>query len=88
MPKGYVKKMTRRKREIIVPISELLNKPYLNELEVSALTGRAISTLRNDRHLRRGFPYLKVGLRSILYRTSDIVEQTESRLITFSETSR
>jgi hypothetical protein len=84
MLKGYVKKTTkRRKREIIVPISELLNKPYLNELEVSALTGRAVSTLRNDRHLRRGFPYTRIGLRGILYRTADVVGQTEARLVTF-----
>ena len=40
-------------------INELLKKPYLNEKEVAVLTGRALSTLRNERHLRNGFPYLK-----------------------------
>jgi len=62
---------------------ELLKKPYLNEKEVSAVTGRAVSTLRNDRHLRRGFSYLKVGRRSIRYRTADVVSGMEARRISF-----
>jgi len=27
-------------------VTELLKKPYLNELEAAAITGRAVSTLR------------------------------------------
>ncbi|MDQ5987906.1 MAG: hypothetical protein CSYNP_03654 [Syntrophus sp. SKADARSKE-3] len=59
--------------------NELLTKKrYLTEHEVAAVTGIAVSTLRNDRHLRRGIPYLKVGKRSIRYMTPDITGYMES----------
>ncbi|MFH1077469.1 MAG: hypothetical protein V1753_11685, partial [Pseudomonadota bacterium] len=61
----------------IINVGELLKKPYLNEIEVAAITGRAVSTLRNERHLRRGLPYLKIGKRSIRYLTADIVADME-----------
>jgi len=63
--------------------SELIKKRYLNEHEVSQLTGIAVSTLRNDRHLRRRFPYLKIGKRSVRYITSDVVREMEKKRITF-----
>lgn len=66
-------------------VNELLKKPYLNEQEVAAITGRALSTLRNDRFLRRGLPYLKVSKRSIRYRASDVMNFMEARLVTFDE---
>jgi predicted DNA-binding transcriptional regulator AlpA len=65
--------------------NQMLEKPYLNEKEVSAITGRAISTLRNERFLRRGLPYLKIGGRSIRYRSQDVIAYMESRLIIFDE---
>ena len=64
---------------------ELLEKTYLNEKEVAAITGRAISTLRNERFMRKGLPYLKVGRRSIRYKTQDVISYMESRRITFEE---
>ncbi|MEW6586252.1 MAG: DNA-binding protein [Nitrospirota bacterium] len=64
-------------------IGELLKKPFLNEVEVAVITGRAVSTLRNERHLRRGFPYLKVGRRSIRYKLEDVLSFMEGRRITF-----
>jgi hypothetical protein len=73
------------KKDKPINIEELLKKPYLNEFEMAALTGRAISTLRNERHLRRGFPYLKVGKRSIRYKTADTIAAMESRRISFDE---
>lgn len=58
------------------------NQPtYLNEKQVSEMTGRALSTLRNDRHLRRGMPYLKIG-KSIRYSQSDVITWMEERKIT------
>lgn len=65
--------------------NELVKKPFLNEFEVSAITGRAVSTLRNDRHLRRNLPYLKVSRRSIRYRTMDVIKFMEAQPITFNE---
>ncbi len=66
-------------------VGELVKKLYLNEFEVAALTGRAVSTLRNERHLRRGFPYLKVGQRSVRYKVTDILAKMEARRITFDQ---
>ena len=53
---------------------------YLTEKQVSEITGRALQTLRNERHLGRGIPYVKVG-RSIRYSLEDVVEFMESRKI-------
>ncbi len=65
--------------------SELLKKPYLKEAEVEAITGKALSTLRNERHLRRGIPYLKIGQRSIRYRLVDVLAYMEKNLICFDD---
>jgi len=53
---------------------------YLNEKETSRLTGIALSTLRNQRFLRRGLPYIKVG-KSVKYDFTDIVSFMDSRKI-------
>ncbi len=66
-------------------IGELLKKPYLNEVEAAQLTGRAVSTLRNERFLRRGLPYLRVGGRSIRYKLEDVLSFMEGRRITFED---
>jgi hypothetical protein len=66
-------------------IGELLKKPYQNEFEAAAVTGKAVSTLRNERHLRRGLPYLKIGKRSIRYKTADVLAYMEARRISFDE---
>jgi len=66
-------------------VNELQKKIYLNEFEAAAITGRAVSTLRNERHLRRGFPYLKIGKRSIRYKTADIIATMEARRISFEQ---
>jgi hypothetical protein len=65
--------------------SELLEKKYLNEKEVAAITGRAISTLRNERFMRKGIPYYKVSQRSIRYKTEDVISFMEGRRISFDE---
>jgi predicted DNA-binding transcriptional regulator AlpA len=46
---------------------------YLNEKQVAEITGRALSTLRNERSQGKGIPYIKVG-RSIRYDYSDVVK--------------
>ena len=65
--------------------NELMKKPYLNEMEVAAITGRAISTLRNERFMRKGLPYYKIGGRSIRYKVEDVISYMEGRKITFDE---
>ena len=53
---------------------------YLTEIHVAKITNRALSTLRNDRSLRRGIPYIKVG-RSVRYNIKDVIEFMESQKI-------
>ena len=65
--------------------NELMTKPYLSEKEVAAITGLALSTLRNSRHMRRGIPYAVVGQRSIRYRLTDVIKFMEKTRITFDE---
>lgn len=43
----------------------------ITELEAAELLCKSVQTLRNDRHLGRGCPYLKMG-RSVRYLVSDI----------------
>jgi predicted DNA-binding transcriptional regulator AlpA len=54
---------------------------YLNEREVSTLTGLALPTLRNYRSTNQGPPYVKVG-RAVRYSLSDVYEYMEARKIT------
>ena len=49
---------------------------YLTDKEVEEITGRKRQTLANDRHMRRGIPYVRVG-RSIRYYLNDVVEFME-----------
>jgi hypothetical protein len=45
---------------------------YLNEVQVSDMTGRALSTLRNERARNEGIPYIKIG-RSVRYDIIDVI---------------
>ena len=47
---------------------------WLNEKEVSAITGIAVQTLRNHRHNRKGIPYSKLSSRSVKYLLSDVTD--------------
>ena len=53
---------------------------YIDEKQVSEITGRALPTLRNDRHLCRGIPYCKLG-RSVRYSMKDVINYMEARKI-------
>ena len=55
-------------------------KKYLNEKEVAQLTRRGLQTLRNDRFLRQGIPYLKIG-RSVRYSLEDVIAFMESHKV-------
>ena len=56
------------------------NVRFLTEKEVKQLTNRALSTLRNDRFLNRGIPYVKIG-RSVRYEMDDVLKFMRSRKI-------
>ncbi len=53
---------------------------YLNEKQVSEMTGRALSTLRNERFIGKGMPYIKIG-KSVRYKLTDIIEFMDSRKV-------
>lgn len=57
-----------------------MRKEYLTDREVSQLTGRALSTLKNDRTAGRGFPFIKWG-RFVRYRKTDIIDFMESKKV-------
>jgi hypothetical protein len=56
------------------------NGRYIDEQEVARITGRALSTLRNERFQHRGIPYYKVG-RSVRYSRGDVIEFMEKHRI-------
>jgi len=56
---------------------------YLNEKQVASITGRALSTLRNERFLGKGIPYIKIG-KSVRYKYDDVIDFMEAgRIETF-----
>ena len=61
-----------------------LQAKYLNESQVSKITERALSTLRNERSKGQGIPYIKVG-RSVRYSLKDVIQFMESRKIMTQE---
>ncbi len=50
---------------------------YLTEVQVSHMTGIALSTLRNHRFERKGIPYIKFG-RSVRYLLTDVTKTLEA----------
>ena len=53
---------------------------YQKDVAVAAKTKRGLSSLRNDRSLGRGLPYIKIG-RAVLYDPEDIRQFMESHKI-------
>ncbi|GAB6096422.1 hypothetical protein JCM14469_26750 [Desulfatiferula olefinivorans] len=56
-------------------------KLLIGEREAAHMTGRAVQTLRNDRHRSQGLPYCKIG-RRVLYSVEDIRAFIETHKIT------
>lgn len=52
----------------------------INEHEAAKLLSKSVQTLRNERHLRKGPPYLKMG-RSVRYRVDDLFGYLERHRI-------
>lgn len=56
---------------------------WLNEHQVSEITGIAAQTLRNHRYHRKGIQYSKVGGR-VYYKLADVEAFMDSHRITFN----
>ena len=55
----------------------MMNTPkYIDEKQVSEITGRALPTLRNDRHHGRGINYYKIG-KSVRYELAEVIRFME-----------
>ena len=59
----------------LADIIESLGLPnrLMTDVEVAEVKNCSVQTLRNDRHLRRGLPYVKSG-RSIRYAPTDVAK--------------
>lgn len=58
----------------------MVERKYIDEKEVSRITGLALPTLRNDRCTKRRLAYIKIG-RSVRYSLEDVVQFMESHRI-------
>jgi len=52
----------------------------VDERQAAAILGKAVQTLRNDRHRRRGVPYVKMG-RSVRYLMADLMDYLQKHRI-------
>jgi len=52
----------------------------VDEYEAARILCKSVQTLRNERHLRKGSPYIKLG-RSVRYRVGDLLEYLERHRI-------
>ena len=59
---------------------ETFQPKLVNEKDLSQLIGRSIQTLRNDRLLNRGIPYIRVG-GSVRYSLTDVDRYLESHRV-------
>ncbi len=50
---------------------------YLTEIDVADITKLSLSTLRNDRFIGKGIPYIKIG-RSVRYSLQDVTNFMEA----------
>ncbi len=53
---------------------------YLDERQVAKITGRGVQTLRNERSLGKGIPYIKLD-RAVRYNYSDVIDFMERRKV-------
>jgi hypothetical protein len=66
------------KRYALIP--EGYESRGLTEKQVSKIIGLSVSTLRLDRHKRRGIPYYKIG-KAVRYDPEDVSNFLESQKI-------
>ena len=60
---------------------------FLSEKQLAEMTAVSISTLRNDRHMRRGLPYSKFG-NTVRYSLKDIINFMEQHRVEVDEKPR
>lgn len=63
-----------------------MEQRYLTEKQVSRIIGLSLSTLRNNRSMRTGINYHKIG-RSVRYALQDVIDFVNQRKITIDGTN-
>ena len=58
---------------------------YLTEQQVAAMTSIPVKTLRNNRYLRKGFEFIRLG-RKILYEKHSVISTLNAGKIRTTET--
>jgi hypothetical protein len=53
----------------------------IDEYEAAKILSKSVQTLRNERYLRKGCSYVKMG-RSVRYRVDDLLDYLEKHRIT------
>ena len=53
---------------------------YINEKKVAEMLDGSVQTIRNDRHLKRGLPYIKKG-RMVRYSLADVIRYMEQHKV-------
>ena len=66
--------------QLVIGEQVLSRDQVVDENLASKILTRATQTIRNDRHLRRGCPYIKIG-RSVRYRVGDLLDYLEKNRI-------
>ncbi len=56
----------------------------IDEKNLSKILGKSLQTLRNDRFLKKGVPYFKIG-RSVRYSIDDVENYIEKSRIDFEK---
>lgn len=56
----------------------------IDEKNLSKILGKSLQTLRNDRFLKKGVPYFKIG-RSVRYSLDDVEKYIEKSKIDFEK---
>ena len=57
---------------------------YVTEKVAAKITTKSVNTLRNDRFLRRGLPYHKIG-RLVRYELSEIYDYMQAQKVSFED---
>ncbi|MFZ4439192.1 MAG: hypothetical protein ACOYOS_12240 [Syntrophales bacterium] len=57
---------------------------YLREQQVAAMTGIPVKTLRNNRYMRKGLEFIRLG-RSILYEKKTVIDRLAAGKIRTTE---
>jgi hypothetical protein len=63
-------------KKVAAPLRQngpMLEPLAINEYEAARILAKSVQSLRNERHLRKGCPYIKIG-KCVRYLLSDLID--------------